>query len=296
MEIYRSGSIQNAAERLFVSRQGVSKMLRTLEEELGQLLFTRSPHGLVPTDYANAVLPHIRRLLSEYHSIESMRTLAAQSKSVVTVYALDHVFAYLGAGFLVDFHKAFPDIILSTVDTTDDAALNGLLNQQCNFAIVTGPLDETRFQGEKLFFSRYCARLHRSHSLAKLEKLTYPDLDGQGIVSKGRAYLCFRHHIDKYILLQGYHIDILAETADEDLLREMILCHHAINIGYDHAAVGNRHPDILMKEIGTAEDNGQDVWLVWDKTAVLTSVGRKFRKFLLEWLPVNGKDIIHWGE
>ena len=92
--VCRQGNIQSAADKLYVSRQGVSKMLKTLEEELGQLLFIRNPHGLVPTDYANALLPHVQRLLAEYRSIANMSTLASQSKSVVTIYALDHIMAY----------------------------------------------------------------------------------------------------------------------------------------------------------------------------------------------------------
>ena len=87
IEVYRQGNMQGAADRLYVSRQGVSKMIKTLEEELGQLLFIRNPHGLVPTDYATALLPHVQRLLEEYRSIAGMSTLASQSKSVVTVYA-----------------------------------------------------------------------------------------------------------------------------------------------------------------------------------------------------------------
>lgn len=288
MEVYRIGNIQGAADNLYVSRQGVSKMLRGLEEELGHLLFERSPHGLIPTDYANALLPHVGKLLDEYRSIESMNTLAAQSRHVVTVYALDHVFSYLGANFFADFHKIYPHIVLSTVDTTDDAALEGLQTGRCNFAIVTAPIDGAQFQWAKLFFSKYCARLHKYHPLASAERLRYEDLDGQTIVSKGRGYRCFRHNIDKYILLQGFHVDIIAETADENLIYELMSRYKAINIGYDYAANINPHPDIVMKELGTADDIGQDVCLVWDKTITMTNASKKFMEFMLSWLPANG--------
>ena len=283
LEVYRQGNIQSAADKLYVSRQGVSKMLKTLEEELGQLLFIRNPHGLVPTD-----------LLAEYRSIASMSTLASQSKSVVTIYALDHIMAYLGAEFLWDFHQACPDIILSTVDTTDDAALKGVLEKQCNFAIVTGEADQNRFAAESLFFSRYCARLHRQHPLAGKENIAYADLEGARIVSKGRGYQCFRHNIDKYILLPGLHVDLVAETADEMLITDLILRHQAINLGYDYAAVLNPHPDIVVKPLGTGDDLGQNVYLVWDKTTVLTKASQKFRSFLLAWLPQHGKDKVSW--
>ena len=290
IEVYRQGNMQGAADRLYVSRQGVSKMIKTLEEELGQLLFIRNPHGLVPTDYATALLPHVQRLLEEYRSIAGMSTLASQSKSVVTVYALDHILAYFGSQFLWDFHLVCPDVLLSTVDTTDDAALKGVLEKQCNFAIVTGGIDQNRFCGEPLFFSRYCARLHREHPLAGREKIAYEDLEGMRIVSKGRAYHCFRHNIDKYILLPGLNVELVAETADEMLIADLILRHQAVNLGYDYAAVLNPHPDIVAKPLADKDDTGQTVYLVWDKTTVLTQASQKFRSFLLDWLPKNGKD------
>ena len=223
-----------------------------------------------------------------------MSTLASQSKSVVTIYALDHIMAYLGAEFLWDFHQACPDIILSTVDTTDDAALKGVLEKQCNFAIVTGEADQNRFAAESLFFSRYCARIHRRHPLAGKENIAYADLEGVRIVSKGRAYQCFRHNIDKYILLPGLQVDLVAETADEMLITDLILRHQAINLGYDYAAVLNPHPDIVVKPLGTGDDLGQNVYLIWDKTTVLTKASQKFRAFLLDWLPQNGKDKVVW--
>lgn len=124
--VYQTKNIQTAADRLFVSRQGVSKVIRLLEEELGQKLFIRSVRGVIPTDYATILLPHARQLLEEYDAIRGLHTLAAQAKSVVTIYSLDHVLAYLGASLIEDFHKAYPSIILSVVDTTDAMALTAL--------------------------------------------------------------------------------------------------------------------------------------------------------------------------
>ena len=42
MEAYRTCNIQAAADVLYISHQGLSRVLRTLEEELGQPLFRRS--------------------------------------------------------------------------------------------------------------------------------------------------------------------------------------------------------------------------------------------------------------
>lgn len=91
--------MQKTADRFFVSRQGVSKMIRDLETELGTPLFHRSQKGLEPTDFAFSLIPHARNLLDEYACITGMNTLAGQKQNVVTLYALDHVLEYLSADF-----------------------------------------------------------------------------------------------------------------------------------------------------------------------------------------------------
>ena len=98
--------------------------------------------------------------------------------------------------------------------------------------------------------------------------------------------------MDKYILLPGLKIDLVAETADEQLIADLILQQQVVNIGYDYAAMLNPHPDIVVKPLGTEDDQGQTIYLAWDKTTVLTNASHNFRDFLLRWLPENGKDRI----
>lgn len=94
--------------------------------------------------------------------------------------------------------------------------------------------------------------------------------------------------LDKYILLPGLNVDLVAETADEMLIADLILQHQVVNIGYDYAAMLNPHPDIVVRPLGTEDEQGQTIYLAWDKTAVLTKASQKFRDFLLNWLPQNG--------
>lgn len=184
VEVYRKKSVQAAADALYISRQGVSRTIRMLEEELGQPLFQRTANGLIPTDYAAALMPHAQRLLLEYETIFGMNTLAAQSQSVVTVYALDHLAAYLGSDFILRFHEQYPHIILSLVDTSDTLASEALAAQNCSFAMITGPVDESRFQADPLFYSCYSIRMHRDHPLAQKEILTYDILQIRPLSAK----------------------------------------------------------------------------------------------------------------
>ena len=282
--VYETQNIQVAADQLFVTRQGVSKVIRLLETELGQALFTRSSKGVTPTDYAVALLPHARQFLEACTAISGLHTLAAQSHSVVTVYAIDHILAFLGADFVIQFHQKYPQIILNVVDTTDDAALSALSAQQCNFAIVTGPFEQTQFQADPLFYSRYSVIMNQQHPLANKRHITFTDLDGQTIVSKGRAYSCFRNMIDKYVLGLNRKIHILVETTDESVIRDLLIKNKAIYLGYDYMNTLWSHPEVISRPLVDSGHEGNTIYLLSNSQLRMTKVNRYFREFLLAWI------------
>ena len=112
---YATKNIQRTAEKLFVSRQGISKTIRELEQELGADLFLRSSKGLEPTDFAEALFPHAKKLLDEYNYITGLNTLAKQKENVITIYALDNIVKYLTAEFFFDFRYRRPLVFVYIV-------------------------------------------------------------------------------------------------------------------------------------------------------------------------------------
>lgn len=285
--VYQTQNINNAAKQLYVTRQGVSKMIRLLEEELGQALFLRSAKGVTPTDYATALFPHAKDFLSACTAINGLHTLASQSRSVVTVYALDHILAYLGSSFVTEFYRLHPDIILNVVDTTDDMALAALSAQKCNYAIVTGPIDETRFQGEQLFFTEYRMRMSKNHPLAHKKELTLSDIDGQTIISKGRSYACYRQNMDFYILNRKRKVKIIAETSDTGIICDLLLNNEVINLDYDYTDKLYSHPNIISRQLDFAGESGKMIYLVSNLQMRPTKVLLSFHDFLLSFLHNN---------
>ena len=282
MAVFDARNIQAAADKLFVSRQGVSKMINQLETELGQRLFQRTSRGVEPTDFAIALRPHAKQILEQYAFISGMDSLAAQSKSVVTIYALDHILAALSPDFLLAFSKAYPDIIPSVVESTDEGALQGLSASRCDLAIVTGPLDFNHYRGTQLFFAPYCVRLPKDHPLAKKQAISAEDIAGETIVGKGRSYSCFRHNFDKYVLHRNISVHILAETSDEALITALVARRQAISIGYLYTARLYPHPDVVERPVAR-ETKGQYVYVVENRDTALSSAATSFRDFLIDW-------------
>ena len=288
---YATKNIQRAAEKLFVSRQGISKSIRELEQELGADLFLRSSKGLEPTDFAEALFPHAQKLLDEYNYITGLNTLAKQKENVITIYALDNIVKYLTADFFRDFRTLHPNTILSIIESTDEAALNALLAQNADFAITTGPLDNTVFTLTPIFYTHYCMALSANHPLAAKEMLSYQDFHNQKIISKGRAFRCFRDNMEKYILGNGLNVDIFAEITDSDVALKLVKESNVIYISYDYIATMHKHPDIIWKMLD-AEITGQNMYIVSLKNAFPRKLCRDLQNFLLTWLAAHNKDKI----
>jgi DNA-binding transcriptional LysR family regulator len=77
MALCRTRSFTRAAGQCGVSQPSLSNAIRTLESELGGLLFQRSPFGLTPL--GKAVRPHLQAVLR--HLSRASRTAVLQTAS-----------------------------------------------------------------------------------------------------------------------------------------------------------------------------------------------------------------------
>ncbi len=69
-EIYSCGSINKAAQNLFVSQSSLSNSVRELEDELGIKIFIRSNRGIVLTDDGQEFITQIRPIIEQQKKVE----------------------------------------------------------------------------------------------------------------------------------------------------------------------------------------------------------------------------------
>ncbi|MCQ4725927.1 LysR family transcriptional regulator [Anaerotignum faecicola] len=69
-EIYNCGSINKAAQNLFVSQSSLSSSIRELEQELGIKIFIRSNRGIVLTEDGQEFLVQVRPIIEQQKKVE----------------------------------------------------------------------------------------------------------------------------------------------------------------------------------------------------------------------------------
>ena len=80
--VAETGSLSQAAEKLFIAQPPLSVQIRQLEEELGVALFVRHPKGVRLTAAGQALLPEARYLLDRAARVHEVVQLAGESGSL----------------------------------------------------------------------------------------------------------------------------------------------------------------------------------------------------------------------
>ena len=72
LEVAKTGSINKAAENLYMAQPNLSRAIKELEAYLGIAIFERTSKGMVPTQEGETLLLHAEDLLQRVDEVENM--------------------------------------------------------------------------------------------------------------------------------------------------------------------------------------------------------------------------------
>ncbi|WP_434511573.1 LysR family transcriptional regulator [Desulfitobacterium sp. AusDCA] len=187
VEVEKTGSITQAAERLFMSQPNLSKAIRELETTLGISLFKRSSKGIVTTQKGKEFLTYAKNILAQ---IEEMEELYQPDRQNIQRFSISVPRgSYIAHAFTCFVNKLDPakSIDINFSETNSMETINKVMEGECNLGII-------RYQTahEKYFFSvlddkgmvhkpvleyTYLALMSKSHPLAAKPILDYYELN-----------------------------------------------------------------------------------------------------------------------
>jgi DNA-binding transcriptional LysR family regulator len=214
-------SISAAAEKLYISQQGLSKSIKQLEESLGVLLFFRTRHGIEPTEFGATFQKAARSYVSHHDNIIGMvHKEREQAQARLSLGMASGTGDFLPQGFFKEFFLRYPQIILEMKSFADDDCLEAVLEHKIHLAFTPAPIDYNFFESvytekRKMFllagkkhplarFSSVRLRELRNHIVITLNSRTHP----QGLLMD----ICRHNGVQPRILLNG---------AENNLVREL---------------------------------------------------------------------------
>lgn len=175
-----TGSFSKAAGRMYVSPQALTKQIGLLEDELGGILFDRSPQGVKLTAFGEYALERLKKLDADYNdTMEELRVRARDHKVRMNI----GIFSSLPQETLVTpiisfLLGAYPNhqISLDLVDLHEGREL--LLNGKLDFFLTNTHEEDDWDDNRCLSFEEHEAKIIVSwlHPWAVKNRITIEDM------------------------------------------------------------------------------------------------------------------------
>jgi DNA-binding transcriptional LysR family regulator len=138
LELNRTRHFGRAAEALFVTQAAVSSRLKSLEEQLGVILFERSKREMRLTPEGGRLVRHSEKLIAAWRAARQDVSLAEASEQLVIGGSL-RLWDVLLQRWLHDLRRAYPTLAIISEAQTPEFLTRRLIDGTLDVAILLEP-------------------------------------------------------------------------------------------------------------------------------------------------------------
>ncbi len=224
-EVAKRGlNVSEAASALHTSQPGVSKQIRSLEEELGTAIFVRQGRRLTAiTDAGREVITAIDRILGEVANLKAVGEEFAHHARGSLAVGVTHTQArYALPPVVTAFKKKYPDVRLKLLQGNPRQLAQMVLSGEADMAIATEALDEyPEFVTLPCYQWHHCVVVKSGHALAKAKPLTLEAIAKFPIVTYDSTF-AGRSALDRAFAARNLSPDVVLTALDSDVIKSYV--------------------------------------------------------------------------
>lgn len=286
LQVYEDRSITKAAKSLFITPQGLSKSIKSLEDELSVALFYRTPRGIIPTEHGIALKQKAHHIMTEMEAIQlDFDNLTKCAKGKIDVACAYGILSALSPDCIFEFKKANPWIDLSVVEYTDKFAEEAVWRGDADLGMTIGPIDEHHFDYRLLKKFQAMLLVSKTHRLADRKAIDFADLRDEVFVLESREFK-INHNTIKHCREAGFEPKILFETTEISLSHKLCSQEKGITVTVDFVA-----QDIVLENVVAIPFKNNfftwDVYMITKKDNINMKVADIFKKHVENWVCTN---------
>ncbi|MGN0464281.1 MAG: LysR family transcriptional regulator [Acutalibacteraceae bacterium] len=187
VEVAKTGSINKAAEKLYIGQPNLSRAIKELESSLGVAVFERCPKGMIPTAEGETFLKYAKKILKQVDEVEGMFKNGASRKKRFSV-------SVPRASYIADafarFSKALAgenEVEAIYKETNSMRTLKNVQEEDYKLGIVRyaedydrhykSLMDEKELEYEVVTTFSYVLLMNKNSTLAEKEDISFSDLE-----------------------------------------------------------------------------------------------------------------------
>lgn len=216
-----SGSFSDAAKQLYITQSAVSQQIRSLENELGVMLFARGRKGAKLTSHGELLFSYVKKSLMEIENAEGLFTrMKSLDEGSLRIGCGDTITRYFLLTKLEQFHNTYPGIKIEIVNRVTGETLSKLNSGMVDVAFISLPVDTEIYHNIEI---REAEPLHdifiagSKYSYLKNKRLSMKDIASLPLVMlepKSNS----RNNIDIFFKSYGINLEPEFELGSHDLM------------------------------------------------------------------------------
>lgn len=229
--VAKNKSISRAANELLISQPAVSKSIKTLEDQLGTKLFTRTTDGMVLTDVGIALYKKIKDAMELITSAENDLSLMTNMKyGALYIGMSETIMKEHLMPIILNFYKEYPNIVLKISTEKTSELVSKLQKDLIDVVITYNPFPfPDNISCEELLSLHDCLACTNSFDHLKNKKITPKTLEKEPMILLNKGSV-LRTKFDNYCTKYNIHIDPKIEFAKNYILEEFTLAGFGIGM------------------------------------------------------------------
>lgn len=215
-------SFSKAAQQLFITQSTLSQQIKTLEEELGTPLFSRTSHSVRLTEAGELLLPIAAATCRDAEACKTQIKEMKEGLSGSLSIGVTHTCSGLLTAPLREFMRLYPKVDIQLFYTNSVSIKSLLLHRQVDFALTIRPdILPSNIEYQDLFTDHLCAICCKTHALAQKHSVTLEQISHYPVALPSTD-LYARCAIDNLMIKAGINIRPHLQVNAPDRLFELV--------------------------------------------------------------------------
>lgn len=223
-------NFSEAARCLYVTQSTLSQQIKSLEDELGMILFQRDSHSVSMTEGGEKLLTLAKRTLDDAESCRNqIRDLQQMLTGTLNV-GVTYSFGPILSDTVKIFMKEYPGVKLNVRYKTMEELMEMLKHREVDFVLAFKPNNPyEEIESHNLFEDHLSVIMRNDHPLAANKTITLEQLERHRLAMPSKG-LQARNALEKYINIEQSSLNVCLEINEVNILLDVIQHNNLVSI------------------------------------------------------------------
>lgn len=244
--VYLERSINQAAKKLFISPQGLGKIIRNLESEFGTEFFERTKKGIIPTESAHIFHARSKEIAEKMNQLKKEMNQFMKRDKVLRIGCANGVLKALSLNIIFRFMREYPDIHVEWSEYENSTLLSKIYTSEIEYGFVVGKIEDPEISQRLVHSSRQVLYVYKGHTYFNKDYVTLDMLKNENLLIMNEQFHIY-HDFMRACRIQGFSPKIKAKVMDGGTLLQ--LCAQKIGLAVTPEFVQEAYPQNIIRPI-----------------------------------------------